>query len=128
MRSTLLWVQASGNVMQFSITLIEYDPATLAQFAAKKQSFLNAEKSKAQRQEEVQRRLMIEEQGLRQIAEIQAAENQKKERAVIEASQKEEVANSKLCSRNTKKGEVHSNEKHVCSFIVLDGLTYQERK
>lgn len=80
------------GIMQFSITKINYDQATLAQFAAKKESFLNAEKSKAQRQEEVQKRLMIQEQGRRQVAQIQAEENQKKERALIQASQAEEVA------------------------------------
>lgn len=80
------------GIMQFSITKINYDNATLAQFAAKKESFLNAEKSKAQRQEEVQKRLMIEEQGRRQVAQIQAEENQKKERAIIQAQQAEEVA------------------------------------
>ena len=80
------------NIMQFSITSIEYDDATLAQFAAKKESYLNAEKSKAQRQEEVQSRLMIEEKGRRQVAEIQAEENQKKERATIQATLAEEVA------------------------------------
>ncbi len=80
------------TIMQFSITEILYDPETLKQFAAKKASFLNAEKSKAQRQEEVQKRLMVRELGLRQIAEIRAQENQKKERALIQASQAEEVA------------------------------------
>ncbi len=80
------------GIMQFSITHIEYDEATLQQFAAKKESYLNAEKSKAQRQEEVQQRLMIEEKGRRQVAEIEAEENQKKERALIQAAQKEEVA------------------------------------
>lgn len=80
------------GIMQFSITKINYDDATLKQFAAKKESFLNAERSKAQRQEEVQQRLMIEEQGRRKVAEIQAEENQKKERALIQAQQAEEVA------------------------------------
>ena len=79
-------------VNQFSITETEYDDATLRQFAAKKESYLNAEKSKAQRQEEVQQRLMIEEKGRRQVAEIQAEENQKKERALIQAQQAAEVA------------------------------------
>ena len=80
------------DIMQFSITEIEYDEQTLKQFAAKKESFLNAERSKAQRQEEVQQRLMIDEQGRRQVAQIKAEENQKKERALIQASQREEVA------------------------------------
>lgn len=79
-------------INQFSITETEYDDATLRQFAAKKESYLNAEKSKAQRQEEVQQRLMVEEKGRRQVAEIQAEENQKKERAIIQAQQAAEVA------------------------------------
>lgn len=80
------------QVLQFSITDIDYDQQTLAQFMAKKESYLNAEKSKAQRQEEVQQRLMIQEKGLRQIAEIEAEENQKKARALIQAQQAQEVA------------------------------------
>jgi hypothetical protein len=64
----------------------------LAQFSAKKESYLNAERSKAQRQEEVQQRLMIEEKGRRQIAEIEAEENQKKAKALIQAQQAAEVA------------------------------------
>jgi len=80
------------GILQFSITDTEYDEQTLKQFSAKKESYLNAEKSKAQRQEEVQQRLMVEEMGRRQIAEIQAVENQKKEKAVIGAQQAAEVA------------------------------------
>lgn len=80
------------GISQFSITGTDYDEQTLAQFAAKKESFLNAEKSKAQRQEEVQQRLMIEEKGRRQVAEIEAEENQKKTKALIEAQKLQEVA------------------------------------
>jgi hypothetical protein len=80
------------SILQFSITDIDYDAQTLAQFSAKKESYLNAERSKAQRQEEVQQRLMIEEKGRRQIAEIEAEENQKKAKALIQAQQAAEVA------------------------------------
>lgn len=80
------------QVVQFSITETEYDQQTLKQFSAKKESYLAAEQAKAQRQEEVQQRLMIEEKGRRQVAEIQAEENQKKERALIQATQAQEVA------------------------------------
>jgi hypothetical protein len=80
------------NILQFSITETEYDEATLRQFAAKKESYLNAEKSKAQRQEEVQQRLMVEEKGRRQAAEIEAEENKNKTRALIQANQAAEVA------------------------------------
>ena len=80
------------GIGQFSITGTDYDQQTLLQFAAKKESYLNAEKSKAQRQEEVQQRLMIEEKGRRQVAEIEAVENQKKTQALIEAQKLQEVA------------------------------------
>lgn len=79
-------------VLQFSITDTEYDAKTLAQFEAKKESFLAAERAKAQKQEEVSQRLMVEEKGRRQVAEIQAEENQKKERALIQAQQAADVA------------------------------------
>jgi hypothetical protein len=80
------------TIDQFSITHIDYDPTTLDQFAAKKKSYLAAEQAKAERQQEVQQRLMIEERGRRQVAEVQATENQKKEQAVIQAEQKAQVA------------------------------------
>lgn len=80
------------SILQFSITETEYDQQTLTQFMAKKDSYLKAEQAKAQRQEEVQQRLMIQEKGLRQIAEIEAEENQKKERAIIQAEQAAAVA------------------------------------
>lgn len=83
------------TVIQFSITEIEYDNKTLEQFAAKKESYLNAEKSKAQRQEEVQQRLMIEEKGRRQVAEIEAVQNQKKTEMIIQAEMNQEVAEVK---------------------------------
>lgn len=80
------------NVLQFSIKDIEYDKTTLDQFAAKKTSYLAAEQAKAERQQEVQQRLMIEEKGRRQVAEVQAKFNQAKEQALIQANQDAEVA------------------------------------
>jgi len=80
------------GISQFSITEIEYDKTTLEQFSAKKRSYLAAEQAKAERQQEVQQRLMLEEKGRRQVAEVQAEENQKKERALIQANQAAEVA------------------------------------
>lgn len=79
-------------ILQFSITEIDYDAQTQEQFAAKKRSYLAAEQAKAERQQEVQQRLMVEEKGRRQVADVQADENQKKERALIQASQAAEVA------------------------------------
>lgn len=80
------------GILQFSVTDIDYDKTTLEQFSAKKKSYLAAEQAKAERQQEVQQRLMIEEKGRRQVAEVQAEFNQKKEQALIEANQAAEVA------------------------------------
>ena len=80
------------GILQFSITETKYDQQTFAQFAAKKESYLAAEQAKAQRQQEYQQRLMVTEKGLRQVAEIEAAENQKKKQATIQAEQQREVA------------------------------------
>lgn len=80
------------TVLQFSIKDIDYDPTTLSQFAAKKTSYLAAEQAKAERQQEVQQRLMIEEKGRRQVAEVDAKFNQVKKEAIIKAEQEAEVA------------------------------------
>lgn len=80
------------TVVQFSVTGTEYDPTTRAQFAAKKESFLAAEKSKAQREQEVQQRLMTIEKGLREKAEVEAVANKEKATAEIQAQQKVAVA------------------------------------
>lgn len=80
------------QVTQFSITGTEYDAQTLKQFEAKKQSFLAAEKSKAEREQEVQLRLMTVEKGLREKAEVEAIANKDKAQATIEAQKKIEVA------------------------------------
>ncbi len=80
------------GILQFSVTETQYDEKTLEQFAAKKESYLKAEQAKAERQQEYQQRLMVTEKGLRQVAEIKAEENQKKERALIQATQAAEVA------------------------------------
>jgi len=80
------------KVIQFSVTETEYDPQTLKQFAAKKESYLAAEQAKAQRQEEQQQRLMIIERGLRQVAETEAAANLEKKKATVAAQQEQEVA------------------------------------
>ncbi len=84
-------IQYGINLRQFSITETEYDDITLKQFEAKKKSYLAAEQAKAERQNEVQQRLMVEEKGRRQVADVQAEENQKKERATIQANQAAEV-------------------------------------
>lgn len=80
------------GIDQFSVTGTDYDPEILKQFAAKKQSFLLAEQSKAEREQMVQERLMIQEQGLRDKTEAEATANVEKAKAVIAAEQKAEVA------------------------------------
>lgn len=88
-------------IQQFSITGTNYDDATKAQFAAKQGSFLAAEKSKAQREAEVQQTLMVEQKGLREKAEIEAAENVKKQQLVIQAQTKAEVAEQEKIQAET---------------------------
>lgn len=80
------------GIIQFSVTETEYDEKTKEQFAAKKESYLAAERAKAQRQEEQQQRLMIIEKGLRQVAETEAAANLEKKKATVAAQQQQEVA------------------------------------
>ena len=80
------------TVTQLSITETEYDSQTRTQFETKKSAFLKAESAKAEREGEVQQRLMIQEKGLRELAETTAASNLVKEKATIAATQEKEVA------------------------------------
>jgi hypothetical protein len=80
------------EILQFSVLTTEYDQMTQDQFAAKKQSFLRAEQAKAEREQEIQQRLMVQEKGLREKAEAEASSNVKKITAVIAAELKAEVA------------------------------------
>ncbi len=80
------------TVTQLSITETEYDPQTKLQFETKKSAFLKAESAKAEREGEVQQRLMIEEKGLREKAETEAVANRDKAQAVIQATKEKEVA------------------------------------
>jgi hypothetical protein len=80
------------EVLQFSIEATEYDSKTLEKFAAKKDSLLKAEQAKAEREQEVQQRLMIVERGLREKAEVEATANVEKAAAVIRGQKEKEVA------------------------------------
>lgn len=80
------------TVTQLSITETEYDKQTQTQFETKKSAFLKAESAKAEREGEVQQRLMIEEKGLRERAETEAVANQAKAKATIAADQEKIVA------------------------------------
>ena len=79
-------------VLQFSVTGTDYDQMTRQQFESKKKAFLAAEQSKAEREQEVQQRLMIVEKGLREKAEIEAKSNVEKAQAVIKGQKEKEVA------------------------------------
>ena len=78
-------------ITQFSITDVVYDDQTQRQFAQKKEAFLAAEGSKAQREKEVQERLMVEERGRREKAETESLALREKAKAVINAQQQKEV-------------------------------------
>lgn len=72
-------------ITQFSITDVVYDSQTQKQFSQKKEAFLAAEGSKAQREKEVQERLMVEERGRREKAETESLALRQKAEAVIKA-------------------------------------------
>lgn len=78
-------------ITQFSITDVIYDDQTQRQFAQKKEAFLAAEGSKAQREKEVQERLMVEERGRREKAETESLALREKAQAVINAQKEKEV-------------------------------------
>jgi hypothetical protein len=80
------------SITQFSITGTDYDEKTLAQFSAKQEAFLNAEKSKAQREEELQKKLWVMAEGERKAAEQTAIGNVEKAKQVVAATAKVEVA------------------------------------
>lgn len=79
-------------ITQFSITDVTYDDQTQRQFAQKKEAFLAAEGSKAQREKEVQERLMVEERGRREKAETESLALRQKAKEVIDAQRLKEVA------------------------------------
>lgn len=80
------------KITQFSITDVRYDEQTQRQFVTKKEAFLAAENSKAQREKEVQERLMVTEKGLREKAEAEAIANREKATQTINAQREKEVA------------------------------------
>lgn len=108
--------QYGMNITQFSIGSQTYDDATLDQFAAKKEFFLAAEKNKAERQNMVEERLMIEERGLKDKAEVEATALKDKAKAVIEAQKRVEVAeaSARQAAEQKKQAEIEAErEKSV---------------
>jgi hypothetical protein len=80
------------EIKQLSVTGTDYDEQTKKQFQVKKEAFLAGETSKAQREKEVQQRLMVVEKGLREKAEIEAESNKTLAAATIQANQQKLVA------------------------------------
>jgi regulator of protease activity HflC (stomatin/prohibitin superfamily) len=80
------------EVIQFSVTGTEYDPETRKQFAKKKEMKLKSETSKFEREQEVQQRLMVQEKGLREKAEVESIANKEMAEAIIKAEKEKRVA------------------------------------
>jgi len=102
------------GVEQFSVTDIDYDPETLKQFAAKKESFLLAEQAKAQRQQFVQEKLKIIAEGESEVARIEQEGNKEKMAATVSAEKEAAVAiinKDKAVTEATQKVEVAQQEK-----------------
>jgi len=99
-------------ITQFSITDVVYDDQTQRQFAQKKEAFLAAEGSKAQREKEVQERLMVEERGRREKAETESLALREKAKEVINAQKEKEVAETnaarKVCVAQMAKQEAET--------------------
>lgn len=100
------------SVTQFSITEIEYDATTKKQFEAKKDSFLAAEQSKAQREAETQRRFMVIEQGNREKAEYEARANKEAAASRIEAERNRQVAETKSLQER-QVAETRANQEKI---------------
>jgi len=85
---------------QFSITETEYDELSQAQFKAKQEAYLAAERSKAQREQEIAQKLMVIAQGERQEAEKTAEGNVKK--AELEVAGQAKVAVAEQAKREAE--------------------------
>lgn len=107
------------EVTQFSISITDYDPKTLEQFAAKKEAFLAAERNKAERDSQIQERLMVEERGKKEKAEVEAQANKQKATAIINAQREVEVASAaaRQAEETKKQALVRANqEKEVAEL------------
>jgi len=90
------------NVVQLSVGDVDYDPKTRDLFEAKKEAFLAAEQSKAERMQEYEQTLMVVQKGLREKAEAEATANVEKATAVIAAEKAAEVAEQEQVEAETK--------------------------
>jgi len=115
------------TVVQFSVTATEYDTETRKQFAAKKASFLLTEQAKADREKETQERLMIIERGLKDKAEAEAIANVLKEKAVIAARQKAEVALQTKIEAETKAAQLLSVAKiDKAALLMAESAKFEQ--
>lgn len=80
------------NITQFNLIGTKYDEKTEIQFDNKKTSYLNAEKAKVEKDEEIFQREKIIAQGLRELAEIEKEQNKTKMIATVAADREAEVA------------------------------------
>jgi len=107
-------------VQQFSITKTQYDDQTLKQFATKKESYLQTESSKAEREREVQQRLMVIEKGLREKAEMEALANVEKAKATIAGELKVAVAEQSALEAEEKKKQADTEAAQLVSVATLE--------
>ena len=80
------------KILQFSITATDYDKETLAQFAAKKESFLAAEQSKADKIKFAQAKMSTEAEYAQQIAIEKGKAEMEKMKQVTDAERDKELA------------------------------------
>lgn len=115
-------------ITQFSITDVTYDDQTQRQFAQKKEAFLSAEGSKAQREKEVQERLMVEERGRREKAESESIALRRKAEEVINAQREKEVAELKAEKEKTVAETNAAKELAVAEFSKKQAETKAQQE
>lgn len=112
------------KVTQFSITDVRYDDQTVKQFVTKKEAFLAAENSKAQREKEVQERLMILEKSLKEKAEVEGLANKQKATETINADREKIVAETNaardlaVAELTKKQAEVRATQEKITAEIA----------
>lgn len=122
-----LTVDYKMAITQFSIKGTKYDPETLKQFSAKKEQFLKAEQSKAEREAMVQEALKIKAEGLKDKATAEAEGNVLKETAVIAAKLLAEVAEQTKIAAETKAAMALSvAETDKQTLLMIESATFEQ--
>lgn len=80
------------TVDQLSLGDTRYGDKTLDKFAQRLDARLRTEQAKAERDQELEQKLQVEAQGLRELAQVTASSNKVKMEATIRATQEKEVA------------------------------------